>query len=81
MEVAERAKEALLGVLMDPALRRQMEAEKKGLFAAFTSREMQSGVQGEGKKSNFDDLCEEVNVGKRTVDLDSDGDGEEFEVE
>ena len=72
-ELAEQAREALLGVLMDPALRRKMEAEKKGLFGA--------EEQGAGKKSSLDDAGESVRVGKRTVDLDSDGDGEEFEVD
>jgi hypothetical protein len=87
--LAEQAKEALLGVLMDPALRRKMEAEKAGLLAAARRRgggEQQQQQQQEeeeagGKKTNLDDAGGELSVGKRTVDLDSDGDGEEFEVD
>ena len=59
---------------MDPALRRKIEAE------AMAGGEGDGGrgdEHFEGKKGDIG----EITVTKRTVDLDSDGEGEEFEVD
>ena len=44
-------------------------------------QQQQEEEEAGGKKTNLDDAGGELSVGKRTVDLDSDGDGEEFEVD